>query len=204
MPTSRSVVLGIQKRQYINRNGQEVCNTFVFYYNPLNFHDSRMERGYITLSLDIFPDLSISDFESEFPALYDFKTSLRRDLRSGKAVPQLQSVNFIDNVTIDDSDHVLILGVKKIDYDVDGSRYRGVKLFYVDLNSYLSTDSVVGLLPIEQNIANADLKQFPRLPGFYDLDLEEVRGSRGAAIFKLHGATFKAPWGDKPLVTTAS
>ncbi|MEG3439902.1 hypothetical protein V0288_22435 [Pannus brasiliensis CCIBt3594] len=196
MPTSNVVVLGIERRSYFKRGtNEEVVNCRVFYYKTQDKHNSRLERGFFPLVMDVHPDFGISDFESDFPAVYDFKSCLRRDLRSGKGIPVLQEIEFIDNVIVDKSDGFLVLGAKKLDFTTeDGSRYRGIKLFYLDVNGYQVSDDAVGLLPIEQNIADAKFDIFQRLPAYYDLDFGEVRGRGGSSVIKLFGAKFKAPW----------
>jgi hypothetical protein len=190
---SKSVVLGLEQQNYTNRQGQPINQTFLYYFHPLDHFDTRLERGYRVLRIDVYPDFSMSDFSSEFPAIYEFKQSAVRG-RQGKAEPKLTEIKFEKSITIDTSRGSLILGAKFVEVEGEDSSYKGLKLFI--LGDYVNEDDSVGVLPIEMNLQNAKFSSFPKLPGIYDLNLQSARGRGGTAIYKLIDVKFLSAWGD--------
>jgi hypothetical protein len=191
--TSKSVVLGLEQQNYTNRQGLPVNQTFLYYFHPLDHFDTRLERGYRVLRIDVYPNFSISDFNSEFPAIYEFKQSAVRG-RQGKAEPKLTSVKFEKAVTVDTTRGALILGAKVVEVEGEDSIYKGLKLFI--LGDYVNEDGSIGLLPIEMNLQNGKFSSFPKLPGIYDLNLQSARGRGGTAVYKLVDVKFISPWGE--------
>jgi hypothetical protein len=199
------VLLSVNHESYTTRSGEEVNKINIFYFDPSVSANSRLEKGFTILTKNVYPDFNLSDF-SEIPAVYDLTFRPSRG-RRGALEPRLVSVDYIEPYNISgDSQDLLVLGAKKYDYSPDAkTQYRGVKIFAIDPQGFVSEDGgLMGYPLLEASLQKESLENFPTVPAYYSIDLEQIRGKGGDSLFKAKKIAFASRFDNNQTYTTQS
>ena len=190
----KCMVIGVESGSYTTRSGESVSFTKMHYFSLSDKHNSSVQKGFVLLNKDIYPDFSISDF-SQVPGIYNLGFRPSRN-RRGKMEPKLVTLEFISPVTINQNkDLFLLLGAKKYNYEPErGKIVKGIKIFAVDPLSHDDSDDYLGLQVLEGSINKGKLDSFSQVPGYYDVVMEQIRGRNGDSVYKPIAATFKDPY----------
>ena len=193
---SKYVVLSVESVNYTNRAGDEVNLSNIYYFDPAEKMESRLDKGFRLLNKNVYPDFAVSDF-SELPGLYDLTFRPFRN-RRGKPESKLTTLNYDKPLQISQKGNsLLVFGAKRYDYQPTegGKVIKGVQFFAIDPMGYCNDENWVGYPLIEASVDKGDLSQFPTVPGYYDIDLEQIRGRNGDSLYKAKSVKFVVPFG---------
>ncbi len=187
----KCVILGVESDSYTARSGEEINYTKMYYFEVSSQANSSLQKGFIMLNQNIYPDFSLSDF-AQVPGVYELGFRATRGYR-GKLEPKLVSIDFISPLSIkENKDYFLVVGAKRYNFQPSKrSTMKGVKVFAIDPLTQEDSDNYLGLQILETSIYKAKLDTFTQIPGYYDLAMEQVRGKNGTSIYKAIAATFK-------------
>lgn len=184
--SNKYVVLGVESVSYVNKSATEVNIVRIYYFDLSDKGDDRLEKGYRLLSKDVYPDFSASDFP-EVPGIYDLQFRPSRN-RMGKMEPKLVSVDFKESFKISSRDnYYLLLAGKRYSFQADGKGkpINGIKFFMIDPLGYQESDNFLGYPILEASLDKSAFDPSFAFPGYYQVELEQVRGRNGDSLYKL-------------------
>ncbi len=184
-------VIAVESGSYTTRLGEPVSFTKMHYFNIKDKHNSSLQKGFILLNTDIYPNFSISDFNT-VPGIYNLGFRPFRN-RQGKMIPRLVSLDFVSPMPVkENKDLFLLLGAKKYNFEAEkGKTMKGIKIFAVDPLSQDDSDNYLGLQILEGSLEKSKIDSFSQTPAYYDLELQEIRGRNGTSMYKPTNATFR-------------
>jgi hypothetical protein len=191
----KCVILSADSGSYISRSGNEVNYTNINYFDVSDKSDTKYWRGYIPLKMNVYPDFNLSDLSS-VPGCYHLTFRPAPSRTKGKTEPKLTDINFVNPFSLSESQNcLLVLGAKAYNFEDQKSRktIKGVKFFSVDPSSYYDDSSFIGY-PILENNIKGSLDQFPTVPGYYNIEFEQIRGRDGQALYVPRMVKFEAPF----------
>lgn len=187
---------------YIRKDSGEVVENYnLFYFNPVDIHEEKLNRGYfpVSLRLPLTRFKPSSSFET-LPALYSVEQRLlpRRGFGGrnqttaslySATLKQPYSFFSSENSAQFDSSLYLVLGGSYKNAELDGRPIRGIKLFV--LSPFFEADNgLTGHALLEPFLQQTNWTGFPELPGYYHLEFRDIRGQGGQAISQLFGKEF--------------
>ena len=196
---------------YPNRSTGEIIENYTLYYfNPKDFNNnSKEDKGFlpVSTSLDLSKFTLGTDFQA-LPAFYKIDQTLVSVRRYGRTsmIPKFlnaevhQQINFFPK----NDGSYLVLGGSFKNTEIEGNQVRGIKLFV--LSPYFSeeTHGLYGFSLLEPFIPrkNNSWGNLNQIPGYYNLEFKEVRGSGGSAVIKVTDFNFVSPFDSSSLKAT--
>ena len=188
---------------YPSRSTGEIIENYdLYYFNPKDLNDNpkSQDKGYlpVSTSLDLSKFTPGTDFQT-LPASYKIQQTLISIRRYGRTstVPKFlsselqQQINFFPK----NDDSYLVLGGSSKNTEIEGNKIKGLKLFVLSPHFSDETHGLYGLSILEPFISTQDgWRNFNQVPGYYNLDFTQVRGSGGSAVTKITDFNFVAPF----------
>lgn len=164
-----------------NKDSGELEDAWTFqFFDPKSIYKDSDKVGIIPVDKTLeSTDLTRDDF-IEVPYFYDVKS---KQVPKFKGKPEtkitrlepISSFDFFKPLEAN-QDACIVIGAEY--YEYGSPKVRLTKIFVLDPN-FEQDDNYLGFPIVAYNLFNYKLTDFPKLPGYYQLDIKEERGKYG-------------------------